>query len=215
MQMTTSYMEWLKSIFLVQLFIIYTRYLIGGAFVFACIIKIKGKRFTTYSQEDAPLGSAMHFFEVLYQTGLYWQFIGWAQLLAGFLLMTQRFAKLGAVVNLPIILNVFVITISMEFGGTPFITGMMLLANMLLIVWHWGELRSLVNLPYLPASPDAEENKPLWAIAGLLLFGFTAGYRVMFDFYDPSIWFGLCFLIGLGAFLIRLMQRRRSKTSHQ
>ena len=210
--MTTPYMDRLKSIFLVQLIIIYTRYLIGGAFVFACIIKIKGKRFTTYSQEDAPLGSAMHFFEVLYQTGLYWQFIGWAQLLAGFLLMTQRFAKLGALANLPIILNVFVITISLEFGGTPLITGMMLLANLLLIAWHWGEIRSLVNLPHLPDSPDAEENKPVWAIAGLLLFGFTAGYRVLFDFYDPFLWFGICFLIGFGVFVIRLLQRRRSKS---
>jgi hypothetical protein len=206
-------MNRLKSLFLVQLFIIYTRYLIGGAFVFACIIKIKGKRFTTYSHEDAPLGSTMHFFEVLYQTGLYWQFIGWAQLLAGFFLMTQRFAKLGAVLNLPIILNVFVITISMEFGGTPVITGLMLLANLLLIVWHWGELRSLVNLPYLAASPDLEENKPIWAITGLLLFGFTAGYRVLNDFYNPFLWSGLCFLIGLGAFLIRLLQRHRSKNN--
>lgn len=206
-------MNRLKSLFLAQLFIIYTRYLIGGAFVFACIIKIKGKRFTTYSQEDAPLGSAMHFFEVLYQTGLYWQFIGWAQLLTGFLLMTQRFAKLGAVANFPIILNVFVITISMEFGGTPVITGLMLAANLLLIAWHWGELRSLVNLPHQPASPDAEENKPIWAIAGLLLFGFTAGYRMLFDFYNPFLWFGVCFLIGLGAFVIHLVQRRRSKNS--
>ena len=206
-------MDRLKSLFLVQLFIIYTRYLIGGAFVFACIIKIKGKRFTTYSQEDAPLGSTMHFFEVLYQTGLYWQFIGWAQLLAGFFLMTQRFAKLGAVLNLPIILNVFVITISMECGGTPLITGLMLAANLLLMAWHWGELRSLVNLPHLPAAPNQEENKPIWAITGLLLFGFTAGYRVLFDFYDPFLWFGVCFLIGLGAFLIRLVQRHRSKKS--
>lgn len=206
-------MNRLKSLFLAQLFIIYTRYLIGGAFVFACIIKIKGKRFTTYSQEDAPLGSAMHFFEVLYQTGLYWQFIGWAQLLTGFLLMTQRFAKLGAVANFPIILNVFVITISMEFGGTPVITGLMLAANLLLIAWHWGELRSLVNLPHQSASPDAEENKPIWAIAGLLLFGFTAGYRMLFDFYNPFLWFGVCFLIGLGAFVIYLVQRRRSKNS--
>jgi hypothetical protein len=204
-------MDRLKSLFLVQLFIIYTRYLIGGAFVFACIIKIKGKRFTTYSHEDAPLGSTMHFFEVLYQTGLYWQFIGWAQLLAGFFLMTQRYAKLGAVLNLPIILNVFVITISMEFGGTPVITGLMLLANLLLIVWHWGELRPLVNLPYLAASPDLEENKPIWAITGLLLFGFTAGYRVLIDFFNPFLWSGVCFLIGLGAFLIRLLQRHRSK----
>ena len=206
-------MNRLKSFFLAQIFIIYTRYLIGGGFVFACMIKIKGKRFTTYSQEDAPLGSAMHFFETLYQTGGYWQFIGWAQLLAGFLLMTQRFAKLGAVVNLPIILNVFVITISMEFGGTPVITGLMLAANLLLSIWQWGELRSLINLPYLPAAPDQEENNPLWAITGLLLFGFTAGYRILNDFYNPFLWFGVCFLIGLGAFLIRLVQRHRSKST--
>jgi hypothetical protein len=155
----------------------------------------------------------MHFFEVLYQTGLYWQFIGWAQLLAGFLLMTQRYAKLGALVNFPIILNVFVITISMEFGGTPLITGLMLLANLLLIVWHWGELRSLINLPYTPEPKDQEENKPLWAITGLLLFSFTAGYRLIIDFYNPFFWFGLVFLIGFGAFLIRLVQRYRAKTS--
>jgi hypothetical protein len=206
-------MNRLKSIFLAQIFIIYTRYLIGGAFVFACIIKIKGKRFTTYSHEDAPIGSTMHFFEVLYQTGLYWQFIGWAQLLAGFLLMTQRYAKLGALVNFPILLNVFVITISMEFGGTPLITGLMLAANLMLLIWHWGELKSLINLPYTPEPKDQEENKPLWAITGLLLFSFTAGYRLIIDFYNPFFWFGLVFLIGFGAFLIRLVQRYRAKTS--
>ena len=206
-------MDRLKSLFLVQLFIIYTRYLIGGAFVFACIIKIKGKRFTTYSHEDAPIGSTMHFFEVLYQTGLYWQFIGWAQLLAGFLLMTQRYAKLGALVNFPILLNVFVITISMEFGGTPLITGLMLAANVMLLIWHWGELKSLINLPYTPEPKDQEENKPLWAITGLLLFSFTAEYRLIIDFYNPFFWFGLGFLIGFGAFLIRLVQRYRDKTS--
>ena len=206
-------MNRLKSIFLAQIFIIYTRYLIGGAFVFSSIIKIKGKRFTTYSQEDAPLGSAMHFFETLFQTGFYWQFIGWAQVLAGFLLMTQRYAKLGAVVNFPILLNVFVITISMDFGGTPLITGLMLAANLMLLIWHWGELKSLINLPYTPEPKDQEENKPLWAITGLLLFSFTAEYRLIIDFYNPFFWFGLGFLIGFGAFLIRLVQRYRAKFS--
>ena len=208
-------MNRLKSFFLAQIFIIYTRYLIGGAFVFSSIIKIKGKRFTTYSQEDAPLGSAMHFFETLYQTGGYWQFIGWAQVLAGFLLMTQRYAKLGAVINFPILLNVFVITISMDFGGTPLITGLMLAANLMLLIWHWGELKSLINLPYTPEPKDQEENKPLWAITGVLLFSFTAGYRLIIDFYNPFFWFGLGFLIGFGAFLIRLVQRYRAKTSMQ
>ena len=204
-------MNRLKSIFIAQIFIIYTRYLIGVAFVFACIIKIKGKRFTTYSHEDAPIGSTMHFFEVLYQTGLYWQFIGWAQLLAGFLLMTQRYAKLGALVNFPILLNVFVITISMDFGGTPVITGLMLAANVMLLIWHWGELKSLINLPHQAEPKDQEENKPIWAITGLLLFLFTAGYRVLFDMYNPFFWFGVGFIIGLSAFLIRLVQRKRSK----
>ncbi len=208
-------MNRLKSFFLAQIFIIYTRYLIGGAFVFSSIIKIKGKRFTTYSQEDAPLGSAMHFFETLYQTGGYWQFIGWAQVLAGFLLMTQRYAKLGAVINFPILLNVFVITISMDFGGTPLITGLMLAANLMLLIWHWGELKSLINLPYTPEPKDQEEDKPLWAITGVLLFSFTAGYRLIIDFYNPFFWFGLGFLIGFGAFLIRLVQRYRAKTSMQ
>ena len=208
-------MNRLKSFFLAQIFIIYTRYLIGGAFVFSSIIKIKGKRFTTYSQEDAPLGSAMHFFETLYQTGGYWQFIGWAQVLAGFLLMTQRYAKLGAVINFPILLNVFVITISMDFGGTPLITGLMLAANLMLLIWHWGELKSLINLPYTPEPKDQEEDKPLWAITGVLLFSFTAGYRLIIDFYNPFFWFGLGFLIGFGAFLIRLVQRYRAQTSMQ
>ena len=36
----------LKHPLLVQLAIIYTRYLVGGAFIFASLIKIKGYRFT-------------------------------------------------------------------------------------------------------------------------------------------------------------------------
>ena len=79
------------------IFIIYLRYLIGGAFVFSSIIKIQGHRFTTDSGADYPINSAWHLFETLYQSGLYWSFLGWSQLIAGALLMTQRFAALGAV----------------------------------------------------------------------------------------------------------------------
>ena len=80
---------------MVQLGIIYTRYLVGGAFVFASLIKIKGHRFTQVA-DDAGGHSGGHFFEMMYQSGLYWQFLGWAQLVAGLLLLTQRFALLEA-----------------------------------------------------------------------------------------------------------------------
>ncbi|WP_338225428.1 hypothetical protein [Algoriphagus confluentis] len=198
-------MKEMREKFWVQLFIIYTRFLLGGGFVFASIIKIKGKRFTTESQEDAEFGTVGHFFETMYQTGEYWQFLGWAQLISGFLLMTQKFSKLGAVINLAIILNVFVITISMDFNNTHIITFFMLLANLGLILWHWGELRILFNLPYVPPTPNLEESKPVWIYTGFTLFLFTAGYRIYTDFYDPIFWFLSCFAIVIVSFLWRIL----------
>lgn len=60
--------------------------------------------------------------------------------------MTQRYAKLGALMFLPIIANIFVITVSYNFTGTYYITGLMLLANILLVLWDWDELKILINL---------------------------------------------------------------------
>lgn len=63
------------------LFTIYLRYLIGGAFVFASIVKIQGRRFTQASGADTPINDAWHLFETLYQSGIYWNFLGWDSLL--------------------------------------------------------------------------------------------------------------------------------------
>ena len=68
---------------------------------------------------DEPIDSAWHMFETLYRSGLWWKFLGLGQIIAGLLLMTQRFSKLGALMFLPIIANVFVITVSYDFRGTP------------------------------------------------------------------------------------------------
>lgn len=192
----------MKKIFLNQIFVIYTRYLIGGAFVFASLIKLKGHRFTLESGENNPIDSAWHFFETMYQSGIYWQFIGLAQLIAGFLLMTQRHAKLGAIINFPIIANIFVITISYDFRGTPVITGLMLLANLMLLIWDWDTLKVIFN--YAPSIEDKSriEKDVVWEIVGLALFSFTFLYRVFVFKYDLIFWLGVCLLIGsIGLFL--------------
>ena len=195
-------MNKLKHNIWANIFIIYTRYLIGGAFVFASLIKLKGHRFTSQSGASEPINTASHYFETMYQSGIYWQFIGLGQLLAGGLLMTQRYAKLGALVNLPIITNIFVVTISYEFSGTPIITGLMLLANIVLIYWDWNTLRILVNLPQIPQNAQSIENYKIWEITGLVLFAFTFIYRVVIDQYDALFWFSICCLIGgVGLFL--------------
>ena len=72
---------------------------------------------------ESPIG---YFFEALYQTGFYWRFIGMAQLVAALLLLIPRTATLGALVYFPIILNIYVITVSLHFQGTPYLTGLML-----------------------------------------------------------------------------------------
>ena len=186
----------LKNSVLLQLGIIYTRYLVGGAFVFASLIKIKGHRFTQIA--DTGEGHSVgHFFEMMYQSGLYWQFIGWAQLLAGLLLLTQRWALLGALAYLSIIANIFVITISYDFAGTAIITGLMLLAGLLLLAWDWNRLRVVANLPAVPETTSALFESRLWEGVGLALFVFTAGYRTYTDRYNLLLWFGGC--VGLGA----------------
>lgn len=197
----------LRQWLLMQLFIVYLRYLIGGAFVFASLIKIKGHRFTTEDGSGLPLHSAGHLFETLYQSGLYWQFLGAAQLAAGLLLITQRYARLGALAFLPIIINIFVITLSYDFGLTPVITGLMLLANLLLVWWEWPVLRVLVNQAPRPLPPSRLGPAAVWELTGLALFLFTFGYRALHDQYNMLLWAGVCLLLGLTGLLVGLRRR--------
>ena len=185
----------LKHSLLLQLVIIYTRYLVGGAFVFASLIKIKGHRFTQIA-DDGGGHSVGHFFEMLYQSGLYWQFIGGAQLVAGLLLLTQRYALPGALAYVSIMANIFVITISYDFGGTPVITGLMLLAGLLLLAWDWNRLRVVINLPAVPEATSALYQSRLWEVVGAVLFAYTAGYRAFVDTYDFLLWFAICVFVG-------------------
>ncbi|WP_106793040.1 hypothetical protein [Aquimarina sp. Aq78] len=191
-----------------QVFIIYTRYMIGGAFVFASLIKIKGKRFTSVSGASEPIDTAWHFFETMYQSGLYWKFIGVGQLIAGCLLMTQKYAKLGALLNLPIITNIFIITLSYYFAYTPVITGLILLANILLILWDWNELKVIINLPPIFDKNKRFEKDKIWKITGITLFLFTFIYRILVDGYDPFFWAGVCFLVGIVGLIIGLKRKR-------
>nr|KAB8152997.1 hypothetical protein EZY14_011465 [Kordia sp. TARA_039_SRF] len=202
--------KWKQKIWL-QIFVIYTRYLIGGTFVFASLIKIKGTRFTSESGADNPINSSWHLFETLYESGLYWRFIGVAQLTAGFLLMTQRYAKLGAIVNLPIILNIFIITLSYYFAFTPVITGAMLFANFALLAWDWNELKVLFNQKPTCSEKVRLENDKIWELTGLILFLFTFGYRAFVNKYDIFFWFGGSVLIGLIGLIIGLKRRKKSQ----
>ena len=198
---------------LATLFIIYTRYVLGGAFIFASIIKIKGDRFTTESGENYPINSAWHMFETFYRSGLFWEFIGWTQLLIGALLITQKWSRLGSFLCLPLSLNIFVITLSYYFAYTPVITGLMVLANLLLILWEWSALKVLLNFTPQFKKPTALEAHPIWMVTGILLLLFTVIYRSAVSRYDLMLWLTICFIIGMVALLWATFKLRIFRSS--
>lgn len=122
---------------------IVTRILLAIAFLPTGAVKLLGHRFTSLPL-DNPVGA---FFEAMYQTGFYWNFIGASQVLAAVLLLIPRTTTLGAVAFFPIILNITVVTWSIGFQGTIYLTALMLLASVFLLCWDYDRLRDLVFEP--------------------------------------------------------------------
>ena len=116
------------------------RILLAVAFIPTGSVKLMGERFTSLGV-NTPTGA---FFEAMYQTGTYWRFLGLSQVVAGFLLLLPETAFYGAMLFLPILVNVVVITVAIDFRGTPVISVPMLLANLWLVAWDWPRWRALL-----------------------------------------------------------------------
>jgi len=150
-------------------FVIWMRYLIGFAFVPSGLTKVLGQRFTVLPVSH-PVG---FFFEAMYQTGFYWNFLGLVQMLSAFLLMTQRFATLGNLMFLAIITNVYLITAAMAFKGTVFITFLLLIASIGMLLWDfpkWVTLFSKDNFKVTIEYNDLPTYQPIWVITGFIFF---------------------------------------------
>ncbi len=124
-----------------------TRILMVAAFLPTGMVKLLGRRFTLLPV-DNPVGA---FFEAMYQTGVYWQFLGLSQVAAALLLALPATAHLGALLTLAITVNIFLITVGVGFTGTPMVTGPMLLAAVYLCAWDLHRFRSLWTVRSWPA----------------------------------------------------------------
>jgi hypothetical protein len=123
-----------------QLFTGIVRVLLAIGFILPGMTKVLGNRFTSLPV-TTPVGS---FFDAFFQAHEYYIFVGTAQVLAGILLLFRRTTTLGAVLYLPIILNIFVITVSIGFALTEMITGLMTLANVYLLCWDYDRWKGLL-----------------------------------------------------------------------
>jgi len=134
--------EFHKKIYAIRLFKLFTwgvRILLAIAFLPSGYTKLVGNRFTLLDL-DNPVG---FFFEAMYRTGWYWNFLGFMQLLVALLILIPKTTFAATLLYLPIIINIFFITISMDFKGTPIITGLMLVANLYLLFWQYPKMKRI------------------------------------------------------------------------
>lgn len=156
---------WIRSCAFCYRFAILVRILLAAAFLPTGMVKLLGEHFTLIGPEH-PVGA---FFEAMYQTGLFWRFIGLSQVLAAILLLIPGLAHLGAAIFLPIVLNIFVVTISLHFGATAYITGAMVLAVTYLCIWDYDRFRpALTTAPFTAALPRQELDR--WETIGFAVF---------------------------------------------
>lgn len=123
-----------------QIFTAFVRVLLAIGFIPPSLKKILGQPFTVLP-DSTPVG---HYFNALYQTGFYYEFLGWGQLVAALLLLFPRTAHLGALAFFPIILNIAVLTSSVGFAGTNYITALMLVAAGYLVAWDYDRLKAIL-----------------------------------------------------------------------
>jgi hypothetical protein len=196
---------WARQNPLLFRFTLGTKILLALGFIPTGAVKAFGLRFASALDTTSGAGA---FFEMLYQSGPYWMFLGLAQVLAGILVLSERTAALGAILFFGIISNIFLITISYDFSYTPVITVMMLLASMWLLFWDWHRIR---NLFYADPTPHLEVAQPKLSskfengvyitgfVAGLLFFSAMRGLLIPgYVIYALLIVCLICFVLALG-----------------
>ncbi len=124
-----------RSNFWLHLFTLNLRNLLGVGFVIGGLRKVNGHPFANIGQG----GPFFNFLDALHENLIYYEFIGWAQFIAGALLITQRYATVGAMIYFPIILNIMVFTVFSIGSLTPYIASLMCLGTLYLLLWDYNK----------------------------------------------------------------------------
>ena len=160
------------------LFSIFCRLALAYAFIVAGIVKIVDERFASGLSVNHPMGA---YLDALHHTGYYYTFIGIAQIVAAILILLPRTVTLGAILYLPIIVNIWLLSFALRFEGSLVTSPLMVLATIYLLIWNYDRLRYI--LPFkkftnhgLIEKPAKYSNRfPIIFFTGVLL---TVGITV-------------------------------------
>jgi hypothetical protein len=80
-----------------------------------------------------------------YDLAFYATFIAYSQIFIGFLLLTTRYKLLGSIMMIPMIVNILMVTISLQWQGTPFVLAFLLLLDLILLWSYRDFFRPLID----------------------------------------------------------------------
>ena len=138
---------------------------------------------------------------------LYGRFIAYSQVLAGALLLSRRFATLGAILAFPILLSITMVTVSQKWG-IAFVNKIFVLMNALVLLGDWHRLKFIImdDTTVVQQTPFriVSWKKDICAVTGIgmILLG------VYFTQYGVVI-FSTCIGLGLMLFLTSLFFRKK------
>tara|TARA_R110002096_G_scaffold170840_4_gene343488 strand:+ start:7291 stop:7893 length:603 start_codon:yes stop_codon:yes gene_type:complete len=104
------------------------------------MVKILGERFASGLSVNHPMGA---YLEALHHTSYYYTFIGIAQVVAAILLIIPRTVTLGALLYLPIIVNIWLLSFALRFEGSIVTSPLMVLANLYILLWNYDRLKHI------------------------------------------------------------------------
>ncbi len=195
------------------------RVMLALAFLPSGLVKIMGEPFTTLPVTD-PVG---YFFAGFFSARGYYKFVGVSQWIAGGLLLIPSTATLGALLYLPISVNIFAITVGIgpAFAGTRLVTGAMVLSNVYLLWWDWdrwkqilpvaGQIRANIQARH----GDLRTTLGTMAAAGIGFAGVTGTHLARLhhtSYAGPLAMVGVGTLLGL-VMLVNAYRRARASQS--
>lgn len=150
--------------------VINLRILIGFAFLPAGLKKLLDQPFT----DPAKAGAFHDFLDAFHATGWFYQFVGVMQLVTAALLITQRFATLGALLAVPITATITAFCWSTQVYPTAVVITLMFLGSLGLALWdlpRWRLVLARDDRAHELVVPlrSARVDMRLWQLCGLAI----------------------------------------------
>ena len=136
-------MQWAKILLIV------VQLALGGLFIYAGVKKFiptpATAQRTAQAMPDENAAKISAYIKGLKGTGYFWPMLGVVELAGGLLLVTQAYALLGAVLLLPVTLNIFLFHAFLKPEDTTdlMLTALYLIANAGVILWRYPVLKKV------------------------------------------------------------------------